>query len=106
MYLLADKGDTLGLILADSVIGVCVGGVAVRVDGGRDVLDTCAGGGGRDDRRPRDCTVRRDRTTGLSGAGRSRPHLDAAPGIYLAVAAIVALLAIRSWPESAFETLV
>lgn len=105
MYLLADKGDTLGLILADSAVGVCVGGV-LSVSMVAEMFSTPVRAAGV------------AMTAGLATAlfGGTAPlvsqalvvftDLDAAPGIYLAVAAIVALLAIRSWPESAFETLV
>ena len=104
MYVLAERGDTIGLIVADSAIGVCVGG-ALSVSMVAEMFSTPVRAAGV------------AMTAGLATAllGGTAPLVSQAlvestglavsPGIYLAAAAIVAILAVRSWPETAFATL-
>lgn len=103
-YFLADAGSTSGLVIASSVVGACVGGT-LSVAMVAEMFPTPVRAAGI------------AMTAGLATAlfGGTAPlvsqalvhstEVDSAPGVYLAIAAVIALLAIRTWPESAFDDL-
>lgn len=103
-YVLAEQGPTTGIVVADSVVGICIGG-ALSVAMVAEMFPTPIRAAGI------------AMTAGLATAlfGGTAPlvsqalvvstGLAAAPGIYIAAAAVAASLAIRSWPETAFDEL-
>lgn len=104
MMMLANQGSPVALITAETVIGIAVGG-AMSVAMVAEMFSTSvratgiAMTGGL-------ATALLGGTAPLVGQALTKSTgFDAAPGIYVAVFAIAGLLAIRTWPESAFDDL-